>query len=90
MACGIWVLKKNFTYSEGIENVIRAGGDTDTNAAVAGAVLGAKWGLTGIPLHILDFLWYAGILYRDAAPFLQMMGMKFDPPNYEDFLQFKY
>lgn len=73
MACGIWVLKKNFTYSEGIENVIRAGGDTDTNAAVAGAVLGAKWGFSGIPLHLVDFLWYGAYLYREAVPFLKVM-----------------
>ena len=90
MACAIWVLRKDFSYEDGIEKVIRAGGDTDTNAAVAGAVLGAKWGFGGIPLHILDFFWYGGILYRDATPFLSMMGLEFKPPTYEDIVQFKY
>ena len=90
MGCAIWVLRKNFRYDEGIEKVIRAGGDTDTNAAVAGSVLGAKWGFSGIPLHILDFFWYGGILYRDATPFLGLMGMQFDPPTYNDLLKYKY
>jgi len=33
-----------------------AGGDTDTNAAVAGALLGARDGETGIPPRWLDQL----------------------------------
>lgn len=39
--------------------VIRAGGDTDTNAAVAGAMLGAVVGATGIPPHLI-----AGLVER--------------------------
>ena len=90
MGCAIWVLRKNFTYEKGIEEVVRAGYDADTNAACAGAVLGAKWGFGGIPLHILDYLWYGGILYRDTVPFLKTMGMKFDPPSYEEIQKFQY
>lgn len=37
------------SYEQGIEHVIRTGGDTDTNAAVAGALLGAKFGESAIP-----------------------------------------
>jgi len=36
-------------YAEGVLTVIRMGGDTDTNACVAGAALGARFGLSGIP-----------------------------------------
>lgn len=84
LACAVWVLRKDFGYAEGIEKVVRAGGDTDTNAACAGAVLGAKWGIKGIPLHVLDFFWYGGIVHRDVAAFLNMMGIQLVPPTYED------
>jgi ADP-ribosylglycohydrolase len=55
------------SYTEGIQMAVRAGGDTDTRAAIVGAILGAKFGLgeeKGIPerwieqvqgsKHILD------------------------------------
>ena len=43
----------------GIREVVAAGGDTDTNAAVAGAVLGARFGIGGehgIPQRLIDSL----------------------------------
>jgi ADP-ribosylglycohydrolase len=33
-----------------IEAAVRAGGDTDTVAAIAGSLLGARWGATAVPL----------------------------------------
>ncbi len=36
-------------FEEGLRHVVGLGGDTDTNAAVAGALLGAAHGLGGIP-----------------------------------------
>jgi ADP-ribosyl-[dinitrogen reductase] hydrolase len=35
--------------AEGLELVVRAGGDTDTTAAIAGALLGARWGASAVP-----------------------------------------
>lgn len=32
-----------------LEHAVRAGGDTDTVAAIAGALLGARWGATALP-----------------------------------------
>ena len=37
------------SFEEGLRAVIEAGGDTDTNGAAAGALLGARFGLQGIP-----------------------------------------
>jgi ADP-ribosyl-[dinitrogen reductase] hydrolase len=37
------------SYEEGIAQVIRTGGDTDTNACIAGALLGARFGRDAIP-----------------------------------------
>ena len=79
MGCGIWCLRKNVTYAQGIEAVIRAGGDTDTNGAVAGACLGAKLGFSAIPKDLIQFLWYRYSIRKDLVPFLNLMGLEFDP-----------
>lgn len=41
------------SFREGVETVVRLGGDTDTNAAVAGALLGARFGASSIPTEWL-------------------------------------
>jgi ADP-ribosyl-[dinitrogen reductase] hydrolase len=38
----------------GIVDTVRRGGDTDTNAAIAGALLGATWGLQAVPRQWLE------------------------------------
>jgi ADP-ribosylglycohydrolase len=45
----LWALDSGLGYEAGVQAVIRTGGDTDTNACVAGALLGARWGLQAIP-----------------------------------------
>ncbi|HEX5938219.1 MAG TPA: ADP-ribosylglycohydrolase family protein, partial [Actinomycetota bacterium] len=41
---------------EGLRHVVSLGGDTDTNAAVTGALLGARHGRGGLPSHWLEKL----------------------------------
>lgn len=41
-------------FASGLSQVIEAGGDTDTNGAAAGAVLGARFGVEGIPSRWRD------------------------------------
>ena len=41
-------------FRSGLESVIQLGGDADTNGAVAGALLGARSGVGGIPPNWLD------------------------------------
>jgi ADP-ribosylglycohydrolase/predicted protein tyrosine phosphatase len=38
-------------FRDGLYAAVRAGNDTDTVAAIAGALLGARWGASGIPLQ---------------------------------------
>lgn len=45
----LWASLRADSYEAGIEAVIQTGGDTDTNACVAGALLGARFGKRGIP-----------------------------------------
>lgn len=39
---------------EGVVDTVQRGGDTDTNGAIAGALLGAAWGLEAFPKQWLD------------------------------------
>jgi ADP-ribosylglycohydrolase len=64
LAAGIWALVHAPSYQQGITSVILEGGDADTNAAVAGAILGAKFGLSAIPRHWTDNLTWHRYLNR--------------------------
>lgn len=50
----VWQLLHAESLEEGIVNTIMRGGDTDTNAAIAGSLLGAVHGRNAIPLQWLD------------------------------------
>ena len=47
----LWAARRAESVEEGLSAIVSAGGDTDTNAAPAGAALGARFGLAGIPLR---------------------------------------
>lgn len=49
MQVGLWSLWADVSLEDGLLAVVNAGGDTDTNGAVAGAVLGARWGAPAVP-----------------------------------------
>jgi len=51
-----WCAVHRPSLEEALIFLVEAGGDTDTNAAVAGALLGARHGETGIPPRWLDQL----------------------------------
>ena len=56
MGCAVWCLYHVENFVEGLLKVVNAGGDADTNAAVACAVLGAKYGKKGIPEYYIQSL----------------------------------
>jgi len=47
---------KEFSYSESIFEIISMGGDTDTNACIAGGMIGAVLGAKGIDYRMLKTL----------------------------------
>ena len=49
LQCGLWAAETPLDFEVALRQVVAAGGDTDTNAAVAGAVLGARYGKSAIP-----------------------------------------
>ena len=54
MQAGLWCLQTEQSLEDALVDVVAGGGDTDTNAAVAGAVLGARDGAMEIPQHWLE------------------------------------
>ncbi len=41
----MYFLVTNTSYDVAIKHMLREGGDTDTNAAIVGGLIGALWGL---------------------------------------------
>lgn len=62
LGAAFWALKHAESFEEGILQIIHEGGDADTNAAVAGALLGAKFGYSAIPKRLVDELVYYNVL----------------------------
>ena len=46
LSVSLWVVLHTASFHEGIKEIIKRGGDTDTNAAIGGALLGAIFGKT--------------------------------------------
>ncbi|MFI1918825.1 ADP-ribosylglycohydrolase family protein [Nocardia sp. NPDC020380] len=44
-----WAITHTDTLPAALELAVRAGGDTDTTAAIAGGLLGARWGAAAVP-----------------------------------------
>lgn len=60
LAAGLWTYWHAETFQDGLLAVVRAGGDADTNAAVACSILGAKFGFNAIPSEYVE-----GLIYRE-------------------------
>jgi hypothetical protein len=64
LAAGIWAVTHANSFMDGLSTIIMAGGDADTNGAVAGSMLGARFGMRDIPQHLIDELRWKTYLYR--------------------------
>ena len=54
MQAGLWAAATPLGFDAALREVVEVGGDTDTNGAVAGAILGARYGASTIPQPWLD------------------------------------
>lgn len=50
----IWQMLHSENLEEGVVDTVRRGGDTDTNAAIAGALMGAVYGIDAVPRQWRD------------------------------------
>lgn len=65
LAAGLWAYWHAETFQDGLLAVVRAGGDADTNAAVACSILGSKFGFNAIPSEYVD-----GLIYREQLEYV--------------------
>ncbi|MCU0540772.1 MAG: ADP-ribosylglycohydrolase family protein [Oscillatoriaceae cyanobacterium Prado104] len=72
LAAGFWALRNANTFSEGIEAIVHEGGDADTNAAVAGSLLGARFGYRAIKPAWIEGLIYKQELERRAEKLIEL------------------
>ena len=81
---GIWAAKYADSYIDGLVKVIREGGDSDTNGAVVGSILGAKIGFSKLPIDLIRYMFDGPWLYREITLFLRTMNL--DPPPFPNFV----
>ncbi len=74
LSAGFWALLQAEDFKEGILTVINEGGDTDTNGAVAGALLGAKLGFSSISEKYVSGLLKKAFLEDKIEKFLSLIA----------------
>jgi ADP-ribosyl-[dinitrogen reductase] hydrolase len=63
-------LRHQDDFGSGVQEIILAGGDTDTTAAILGGIIGARVGKAGIPLP-----WLAGIIeWPRSVAWMEQLG----------------
>lgn len=81
MGSGFWAIEHAASFEDGILQIIHEGGDADTNAAVAGAMLGAKFGYSAMPREWIDELAYRPELDRRVEQLVELIdGLGRCPP----------
>lgn len=73
MSVALWTHNYSTNFYSGLKIVIEQGGDADTNGAVAGALLGLKFGLTSIPKYLIDNLAGKDLLANKINDFRAIM-----------------
>ena len=74
MACGLYAFRnRKRPYKEVILDIILKGGDADTNASVAGAILGVYQGYSSLPKEWLEKLPFRKWLETKAEKFLKII-----------------
>ncbi len=74
MQFGLWAAATPLDFEDAVVAAVAAGGDTDTNAAVAGAVLGARYGASSIPQRWLACIPQRERIERLAEDLLAVSG----------------
>ena len=73
VSAALWAYLHTSSFEEGLLDIVNAGGDADTNAAVGCAILGAKFGLTSIPKRFVDNLYNGEKLAEKAKTLYKSM-----------------
>lgn len=71
LAAALWCYTHSADFISGLLAVVNEGGDADTNAAVACAVLGAKFGIQNIPPYYINHLFNEPLYQRKVTAFIE-------------------
>ena len=74
LQAGLWAAAAPPDFADALIAIVSAGGDTDTNGAVAGAMLGARCGASAIPPQWLDSIPQRGRIESLADGLLDIAG----------------
>ena len=74
MVSGLYAYYHATDYESGLRTIIEQGGDADSNGAVAGSLLGAKFGYDAIPKHWIDGLIKKDTLENKCANLLELIN----------------
>ncbi len=74
LQAGLWAAVTQLDFEIALRGIIEGGGDTDTNGAVAGAVLGARYGASAIPQRWLNCIPERDRIERLADDLLELAG----------------
>ncbi|OMJ66732.1 hypothetical protein SteCoe_36325 [Stentor coeruleus] len=74
LGCAFWALTKD-DWIQAIGEIILKGGDADTNAAVAGSLIGCKVGFSHLPMNLFNQLLYKDWLLAKVQELLERMGL---------------
>ena len=72
LSAAVWCLHHAKDFKDGLLAVVNAGGDADTNAAVACSVLGAKYGFENIPSYYVENIYNKELLINIADELYQV------------------
>lgn len=75
LAAGLWAYFHATDFKQGILKVVNEGGDADTNAAVAGSLLGVKFGFDAIPKEWVNDLLYKNELEQKTELFWARLAL---------------
>ena len=76
LSAAVWCLYHVNSFRDGLMAVVNAGGDADTNAAVACSVLGAKYGFEAIPRCFVMGLLHGDVLRKVSADLYQILSAR--------------
>jgi len=76
LGAGLCALRSDRSFQQTLNELIRRGGDADTNGAVAGALLGCRLGCSRLPPSWIAGMPYASWLEAHAQKVLFMLGLR--------------
>ena len=77
LAAALWAYWHSPDFTSGLIDVVNEGGDADTNASIACAILGAKYGFSSIPSHYIEKMYQTNEYRTTCEQFTNLCISKF-------------